>query len=144
MDSRLLPAKVILNRQAALPIRRRKRSAEILENGFSIVPGKWQGHDFWDRQCLFEWNAFGSGKRGPSRSKRIAGNNKVVSDGAALDMALRSPRTIGEHGSFFESILGGIAVHQHRCRSLAFGSEGFESTIAVRIGIPHQDDLALH
>ena len=87
---------------------------------------------------------FAPGNRGPARSQRIAGHHEVVGDRAALDVVFRAPRAVGNDLAFFESVFGRIAVDENRGRAFALRGERFESAIAVRIRVAHEDDLAFH
>ncbi len=105
------------------------------------MPRKRECHDFGRGLGLLDRNALCAGNRRPARRLRVAGDNEVVSDGAALDVIFRAPGAVGIDCTFLVSVFGGIAVNQNCGRAFALGGERFESAIAVRIGIAHEDDF---
>ena len=116
-------------------------TVHIFEQGFGVVPGKRQSHDFRRGLCLLDRNALGARNRGPARGLRIAGDDEVVSDGAALDVIFRTPGAVGIDLAFFIAVFGGITVNQNCGGAFALGGERFESAIAVGIGVAHEDDF---
>src|SRR6266581_6529439 len=133
MNLHTLAAEVILDRQAALPILRSQGAVEVFEQWFGIVPGKRQGHDLGRGDCFFNGNTFCAGERGPSGSERVAGNDEVVGDGAALNVIFGPPRAVGIDLAFLVSIFLRIAVNHDGGGAFTLSSESLESAIAVRV-----------
>src|ERR1700722_4252391 len=69
----------------------------------------------------------------------IAWDHEVVGDGATLDFILRAPWAVGINFAFLVSIFLRIAVDQHGGGAFALRGERFESTIAIGVGIAHQN-----
>jgi len=97
---------------------------------------------FGNRRGSLDGNALGAGDGGPSWSEGIARHHEIVSDSAALDVILGAPRAVGNDFAFFVSVFGGVAVDENGGCAFALGGEGFESAIAVRIGVADEDDFA--
>src|SRR5258708_17379279 len=147
MNAHALAAQVILNRQSTLPIFTmpilgRQRSVHVFEQRLGVMPGERERHDLWRRHRLLNRNALRAGDGWQTRSLRVAGAQEVVSDGAALNVIFGAPRAIGDNFAFLVAVFGGIAVDQDGRRALLLRSKRLESTIAVRIRVAHEHDLA--
>ena len=134
----------VLERQAALPIFWRHRPVHIFEQRLGVMPGERQGHEMRQRASFAFGNAFRAGNGSPAGRERVAGNDEIVGDGSALDVRFGAPRAIGKHFAFHVTVFRGIGINKHGRDAILFGSQGFESTIAVRIGIAHQNDFAFY
>ena len=51
---------------------------------------------FGSEVASFDWNSFSARHRGPARGEWIARHHEIVSDRSALDVTLRTPRSIGK------------------------------------------------
>ncbi len=101
-----------------------------------------QRHDLGDRHGIRGVDPPRPVDRRPARGQRIAGHDVVVGDAATLQVAGRSPRTLGEHLAPVGAVFGRIGVDDHRRRALAFGGERLEAAVAVGIRVADDDDLA--
>src|SRR5581483_9210173 len=139
-----ISAEPVAKRQSALPTLGSDGTIHVFKERLRILPGERQSHDLGQRNCLFDWNALRAWNRGPAWGQRVAWNHEVISDGAALNVALRSPRSLGEDFALLIPVLRRIAVDQDRGCAFALGGERLESAITVRIRVTHQHDLAFH
>ena len=105
--------KAVGDRKAALPIFGSDRAIHIFKQRLGVVPGKRQGHEMRKRASLIFGNAFRAGQRSPAGSQRIAGNDEVIRNRAALNVRFRSPGPVGKHFALFETVLGGIGINEH-------------------------------
>ena len=84
----------------------------------------------------------GARDRRPARRQRIAGHAEVVDDAAALDVALRSPRSVRIGRAFPEAVVRGIGIDQDAGRAVLLRRQRLEAAIAVRHRVADQHDLA--
>src|SRR2546430_13063819 len=94
------------------------------------------------RARFFRSDVFCSWHRSPAGRGGIAGNDVIVSNCAALNVALRAPRTIGKDFAARGTIFCGIGINEQSGGALAFSRERLEAAIAVRIRVAHENDLA--
>jgi len=89
-------------------------------------------------------NLLRSGNRGPAGSERIAGNDEIVGNGAALDVRLRSPGSVRKDLALLVSVFRGIGINKDSGSAFVLRGESFEAPVAIGIGIADENDLALH
>src|SRR2546429_10006638 len=76
------------------------------------MPGKGERRNFRKRGRLFRLDVPRAGNRRPSRRGGIARHNVIVSNGSALNVALRSPRSVGENFASRVAVFRGIGINQ--------------------------------
>ena len=59
-------------------------------------------------------------------------------------MRFGAPRAVGKHFTSYVAVFRGIGINQQGRGAVFFRSEGFESAIAVRIGITHQNNFPFY
>ncbi len=135
-------ADVVGDGERALPVRRCDRSAEVFEDRLRIAPGHRHGRNPRHRTRLVHWNSLRPVKRRPARRQRVAGDDEVVGDGAALDVTRRAPRTLREDVALAVAVIHRVGVDDQRRDAAPLGLPGLETTIAVGVRVADDGDLA--
>src|ERR1017187_4785247 len=120
---------MVWNRKAALPSLRRQRTIHARQQRLGVAPRHGDCHDLRQRDGFLHWNAFGAFHRSPPGRERIAGNQEVVSDRSALDVALGSPWPIWKHFAAREAVLSRIGIDQQAGGALLLRSEEHTSEL---------------
>ena len=136
---------MIGERQRALPLARRVRSAQMLQNRPGIVIGQRSDRNLRHLRRLLRRNALRLRQRRhrrDSRSGRIAGKLEHVSHRSALHAGVRPPRPFGIFVAAPPAIVRRIGIDDHARRAVFLRHEHFHS--AKILPVAHQHDLAAH
>ncbi len=134
---------VISKRQRSLPLSRRGRSSEVLENRRGVSVGKRGDRNLRQLRRLGGRNALRIGQRRHRRYSRrggIARELEHVSDRSALCRARRAPRTLGVRVAAVVTVVLRIGINNDRSRSPLLRDEGLHSTEILPIA--DDDDLS--
>jgi hypothetical protein len=134
--------RVISDGQSPLPVVRRQRATQRLEDRLHLSPRHRNRRDARHRTRLCDGNALCIGQGGPARRERIARHQKVVGDRAALDVALRPPGAVRENLSLLEAVFHRVGVDEHRPDPAPLRLPRLEPAIAVGIRVADHGDLA--
>jgi len=129
--------------QSALPILRGFRTVHVFEKRLGVAPRKRERGNFRERTRFFPRDVFCAGDGGPAWRGRIARNDVIVSDCAALDVTFRAPGAIGENFSFRVAIFRGIGINEQCGGAFMLGGERLEAAIAVRVRIADEERSCL-
>ena len=135
---------VVLERQSALPFRRRLGTAQLLQDGGS-VPGiqRQRGNS---RQLLVALRSFHPAAIRlllPVKREWLALAEPVVNDRAPLDVRVRAPGPFRIDLALDESVFGGVGVDDRARRAAALRLVDLVTAVRIRVRVPHQHDLAL-
>src|SRR5215467_7723041 len=108
------------------------------------MPRKRQGKNFGKGSRRFRRNAFCAGNRSPAGRSGVAGHDVVIGDRATLNVGLWAPRAVWKNFAARIAVFRWVGINQEGRSAFPLGSERFESSIAVRIRIPNNDDLAFN
>ena len=124
---------VIGKRQAALPLARDVRAAEIREDCGSVL--RIDGHSWNVRKIrgVGGREALGIGSCGHSRRERVAGINLCVFHGAALDAGHGAPGAVGEHVARNVAVVFGIGINNEGQSLVLFSEFCFDAAIAAAV-----------
>ena len=128
--------------QRALPVRGRDRSAEVFEDRLCVAPRHRHRRNPRHRTRLVHWNSLRPVKRRPAGRQRVAGDDEVVGDGAALDVARRAPRAPREDVALAITVIHRVGVDDQRRNAAPFSFPGLETAIAVGVRVADDGDLA--
>ena len=117
-------------------------TAERLQDLARVLEREGQARDLRQDGGLGLRDAARARHRGPARRERIAGHDEVVDVGPALEVALRTPGSLGIDVALDVPVLRGIGI----------GDEGGDATLlrlqalaaAIAAEVPGQRDLAPH
>src|SRR5215207_7609125 len=130
-------------RQPAAPRGRHLGPAELFENHPRVPVREGDTHDLRDGDCGVHGDSLGAWDRGPPRCQRVAGDQEIERDAAALDVALGTPRARRVRLAFAESIVRRVRVDEDAGEPALLCRQRLEPAVAVGYGVAHECDLAL-
>ena len=141
-DRRCAAAGAIRDGQPAAPGRRHLGSAERLEDHPRVPIRQRDADDLRDRDCFFRRNSSGARDGGPAGRQRVAGNQEIERDAAALDVAFGPPRARRIRLPLAESIVRRVRVDEDAGQAALLRRQRLEPAIAVGHGVADERDLA--
>ena len=136
---------VIGKGQRPLPLPRRIRPSQMLQNGRGIVVGEWRDRNLRHLRGLLWRNALVPRQRRQRRKARrrgVARKLEHVPDRSALHTGIRPPRPIRIFISSPPAIVERIGVDNHSRRAMLLRNEFLHA--AEVLAVAHQHDLAPH